>query len=111
MDNETNIAEKLKEQNEMLWHNLAELKDIIQYENLCEIPTFFLDEIALPFFLEHFNYYVKMQQIYQLHYELEQWEDCIRIAEQLEDKFPISRYFERMEDDARMKLQNSQSDV
>ena len=107
MDSETNIVEKLKEQNEMLWHNLAELKDIIQYENLYEIPAFFLDEIALPYFLENFNYYVKMQQIYRLHYELEQWEDCIRIAEQLEDKFPISRYFERMEDKARMKLQNS----
>lgn len=104
-------AEKLKEQNELLRHNLAEVKDIIREENIYEIPAFFLDEIALPVFLEHFDYYVKMQQIYRLHSELEQYEDCIRIAEQLQDKFPISRYFEHMEDKSRQALAKKQKEL
>lgn len=82
------IAETIQKELKQLHYNVVELKEMIQDERIVEFPAFFIEELDEPSFLEDFAQYIGMRKIFELHAELKQWEECMRILEMLEKKFP-----------------------
>lgn len=93
------IAETIQKELKQLHYNVVELKEIIQDEHIVELPAFFIEKLDEPCFLEDFTQYIGMRKIFELHAELKQWDECMRILEMLENKFPSGcSYFWRLED-------------
>lgn len=87
------INETIQKEFERLHYNVVELKEIIQDEHIVEFPAFFIEKLDEPSFLEDFNYYIKMWKIYETHFALKQWKECLHILEMLEDKLPYGAYY------------------
>ena len=82
-----------KKEIERLQYNVAELKEIIQDEHIVEFPAFFIEKLDEPYFLEDFAQYIGMRKIFDLHVELKQWDECLRVLGMLEEKFPCGSYY------------------
>lgn len=91
--------EVVRQKTEGLQYNVSELKEIIQDEHIVEFPAFFIEQLDEPDFLEDFAQYLGMRKIFELHAELKQRDECMRILEMLDKKFPCGCwYFWKLED-------------
>ena len=82
-------------------YNLVfEVKDIIEENDITEIPTFFISRICNgdSTVINDFIWYVKMMNLYKNQFELKKYRDCQRTIKELEERLGYYSIFYELED-------------
>lgn len=89
-----------KEHESAVYDLICDVKDIIEENEITEIPTFFISRICNGDLtvINDFDWYVKMMNLYKNQFELKKYRDCQKTIKELEERLGYYSIFYKLED-------------
>ena len=89
-----------KEHESAVYDLICEVKDIIEENEITEVPTFFISRICNgdSTVINDFDWYVKMMNLYKNQFELKKYRDCQKTIKELEERLGYDSIFYKLED-------------